>query len=399
MRSRPVRLATLTILALFVAGVGVALAGGGVEEKFRSGDAVNVESGEVVAHDLYLFGGDVVVDGTIEGDLVIGSGSVVINGTVEGDLLAGTGELTINGEIGGDARIGAGRVFVAGTVGEDLLAGAGELDVLASGSVGEDLIFGAGDVLVAGDVAGSILGSASTYSRTGTVGGTEDVTLDAGDEPAAPSGPTTILGDALRQFLTVVLFGALGLWLIPNALRASEGALRRRPLASIGLGIGILVGFIIQFIAVILLMILLAIALGSITLDALAGFVIWAGVVDLMLSSLALVVAASFIVDAVVGLALGQLVARGWAQNRWQELVLLVIGAAIVVALTSVPQIGGLVKLCVIVLGLGAMTVALSEARQRRNPPPAPSWTAPPPAPAGPPPAAGTPAPPSPTPG
>jgi hypothetical protein len=393
MRSRPLRLATLAVPALFLTGVGVVLAGGGIQDKLRTGDAVNVEAGEVVAHDLYLFGGDVVVDGTVEGDLVIGSGSVVINGLVAGDLLAGTGQLTINGEVGGDARIGAGRVSVAGTVGEDLLAGAGELDVLASGSVGEDLIFGAGDVQVAGDVAGSILGSASTYSRTGTVGGTEDVTLDAGDEPAAPSGPTTILGDALRQFLTVVLFGAIGLWLIPNALRASESALRRRPVASIGLGIGILVGFIIQFIAVILLMILLAVALGSITLDALAGVVIWAGIVDLMVSTLALVVAASFVVDAVVGLALGQLVARGWAQNRWQELALLVIGAAIVVALTSVPEIGGLVKLCVIVLGLGAMTVAASEAWQRRNPPASPSWSAQPPAPADPAP------PPSPTPG
>jgi hypothetical protein len=392
MRIRHLRLAILGILGLLVAGVGVAMAGGGVEDKLLSGDAIHVEAGEVVAHDLYIFGGDVTVDGTVEGDLVVGSGSVVINGRVDGDLLAGTGQLAINGEVGGDARIGAGRMSVAGTVGEDLLAGTGQLDLLSGGRVGEDLIFGAGDVRLAGDVSGSILGGASTYSRTGSVGGTEDVTLDTEDEPAAPRGPSTILGDALRQFLTVVLFGAIGLWLVPNALRASEEALRRRPVASIGLGIGILVGFIIQFIAVILLMILLAVALGSITLDALAGFVIWAGVVDLILTTFALVVAASFVVDAVVGLALGQLVARGWAQNRWQELALLAIGAAIVVALTSVPQIGGLVKLCVIVLGLGAMTVAASEAWQRRHPPAAPTWTAPPP-----PTPAGTPAPTSPT--
>lgn len=394
MRSRPLRLATLGVLGLLAAGLGVALAGGGVEDKVRTGDTISVEAGEVVAHDLYVFGGDVTVDGTVEGDLVIGSGSVVVNGRVEGDLLVGAAQLAINGEVGGDARIGAGRITVAGTVGEDLLAGAGQLDVLSGGRVGEDLIFGAGEVRVAGDVSGSILGGASTYSRTGTVGGTEDVTLDTDDEPAAPTGPTTILGDALRQLLTVVLFGAIALWLVPNALRASEGALRRRPLASIGLGIGILVGFIIQFIAVILLMILLALALGSITLDALAGLVIWAGIVDLMLSTLALVAAASFVVDAVVGLALGQLVARGWAQNRWQELALLVIGAVIVVALTSAPEIGGLVKLGVIVLGLGAMTVAASEAWQRRHPPAAPSWAAQPPAAP-----AGTPASPGPTPG
>jgi hypothetical protein len=387
---RPLRFAALGVLALILLGVGVAVAGGDIEDKLRTGDAVNVEAGEVVSHDLYVFGGNVVVDGTVEGDLVAASGSVTVNGSVQGDLVAGTGELVVNGIVEGDARAGAGRITVAGTVGEDLLAGAGEIDVLAGGLVGEDLIFGAGNVRMAGDVSGSIYGSASTYSRTGTFGGTENVTLDTGDEPAgpAPSDATRILGDALRQFLTVVLFGAIGMWLIPDALRASEAALRRRPLASVGLGIGVLVGFIIQFIAVILLMILLAVALGSITLDALAGFVIWAGILDLMLSTLALLVAASFLVDAVVGLALGQLVARGWAQNRWQELALLVVGAAIVVALTSVPEIGGIVKLCVIILGLGAMTVAAAEAWQRRHPPAAPTWGAqpsPPAAPAAPP--------------
>jgi hypothetical protein len=394
-------LAALGFLALVLVGVGAAVAGGGVEDKVRTGDALHVEAGEVVAHDLYLFGGDVVVDGTVEGDLTVASGSVVINGLVEGDLLVGTGQAAINGEVTGDARVGAGRLSVAGAVGEDLVAGAGQLDVLGGGQVGEDLIFGAGEVRVAGDVAGSILGGASTYSRTGSVGGTENVTLDTGEEPAAPapSDAARILADALRQFLTVVLFGAIGMWLVPDALRAAEAALRRRPVASVGLGIGVLVGYVIQFIAVILLMILLAVALGSITLDALAGFVIWAGVLDLMLSTLALLVAAAFVVDAVVGLALGQLVARGWAQNRWQELALLVGGAAIVVALTSIPGVGGLVKLCVIVLGLGAMAVGAAEAWQRRHPPAAPSWGAQPPGPAGPPPPVPPPAaaPPAPT--
>jgi cytoskeletal protein CcmA (bactofilin family) len=355
------------------------MAGGDVEDKLRTGDSVTVDAGEVVAHDLYVFGGDVVVDGTVEGDLVVASSSVTINGLVQGDVVAGAGQLIVNGEVDGDVRVGAGRITLTGSVGEDLLAGAGQIDVAADGSVGEDLIFGAGDVTMRGVVAGSVYGSATTYSsRNGSVGGSENVTLDTGFEPSEPalSEPVRIAADALRQLLTVVLFGAVGLWLVPGALRASESALRRRPLASVGMGIGILVGYIIQFIAVILLMILVGVALGSVSLDGLAGIAIWAGIVDLMISTLALVVAASFVVDAVVGLALAQLVARGWAQSRWQELFLLVVGALIVVAVTSLPEIGGIVKLCVIVLGLGAMTVAAAEAWQRRHPPAAPSWGA-----------------------
>ncbi|MGH2463800.1 MAG: hypothetical protein ACRDFZ_09350 [Candidatus Limnocylindria bacterium] len=398
------RIAFLTVLILILAGVGVALAGGEVTDKIRTGAFITVGADETVPHDLYVFAdvifmppdgwkGDVVIDGTVEGDLVAGAGRVTINGTVNGDLLAGAGQVEVNGEVTGDARVGAGEITVAGTIGEDLLVGAGMIDIVAGGEVGGDLIFGAGDVVVAGDVAGSIKGSASTYSRTGSVGGTEDVTLDTGGGPTEPSEPSPeppsepvrIAGDALRQFLTVVLFGALGLWLIPQALRASESTLRRRPLASVGMGIGVLVGYIIQFIAVILLMILVAIAFGSITLDALAGIAIWTGILDLLVSTFALVIAASFLVDAVVGLALAQLVARGWARTRWQELALLIGGAAVVVVLTSLPGIGGIVKLGVIVLGLGAMAVAAAEAWQRRNPPAAPPSGVPAPAPAEPP--------------
>lgn len=389
MLSRVVRLAALGALALIVAGVGAAAAGGDVEDKLRTGDVVTIEAGEVVAHDLYVTGGDVVVNGTVEGDLVVASSLVTINGSVLGDLVAGTGQLFVNGVVVGDARVGAGVITVRGTIGEDLLAGAGLIEVADGGEVGEDLIFGAGDVRVDGDVGGSVLGSASTYTNNGSVGGSENVTLDPGAEPSEPaSEPARIAGDAIRQLLTVALFGAAGLWLVPRALRASESALRRRPLASVGIGIGVLVGYIIQFIAVILLMILVAVALGSITLDALAGVAIWAGIVDLMISTFALVVAASFVVDAVVGFALAQLVARGWAQSRWQELVLLVGGAAVIVALTSLPEVGGIVKVVVIVLGLGAMAVAAAEAWQRRHPPAAVSWGAQVAAPTSPPPAA-----------
>jgi len=379
MLPRSVRIAALGVLVLILAGVGAVMAGGDVEDKLLTGDSVTVDASEVVAHDLYVFGGNVTVDGTIEGDLVVASSSVTINGWVQGDVVAGTGELFVHGKVDGDVRVGAGRVTVSGSVGEDLLAGAGQVDVAAGGFVGEDLIFGAGDVTMSGAVAGSVYGTATTYSsRNGSVAGSENVTLNSGLYPSEPvqSEPVRIVADAVRQLLTVVLFGAVGLWLIPGALRASESALRRRPLASVGMGIGILVGYIIQFIAVILLMILVAVALGSISLDGLAGLAIWAGIVDLMVSTFALVVAASFVVDAVVGLSLAQLVARGWARSRLQELFLLVVGALIVVAVTSLPEIGGIVKLCVIVLGLGAMTVAAAEAWQRRHPPAAPSWGA-----------------------
>jgi uncharacterized protein involved in cysteine biosynthesis len=152
-------------------------------------------------------------------------------------------------------------------------------------------------------------------------------------------------------------------------MRASESALRRRPAASFGLGIGVLVGYIIQCIAVVLLMILLAIAFGAATLEALAGISIWLGILDLMVTTFGLVVAASFVVDAIVGLTLARMVTRDWARNRWQELALLIGGALVVVAITSVPVIGSIAKLAVVLFGLGAMAVVFGEWWTRRHPP------------------------------
>ena len=371
-----------TVLLL---GVSVVAAGGDPNDKVLTGDRVTIEAGETVSHDLYVFGGDLVVDGTVEGDLVAGAGTVTINGTVEGDLVVGSGRVFVNGEVTGDVRAGAGEVTVDGTVGEDLLAGTGVLRISAAGEVGEDLIFGAGQVVVDGTVDGSVLGTASEYTRTGTVGGTEDVTIETGGgEPGQPSEPEPsepirMVREGLIQFVTVVLLGALGLLLVPRAVRASESSLRQRPLASAGLGVGVIVGYIIQFIAVILLMILVAIAFSAAALEALAGIAIWLGILDLMITTFVLVVSCAFIVDFVVGLALARLVTRDWAQNRWQELALLAGGAFVVVLVTSLPAIGGIAKLVIIVLGLGAMALAFAEWWQRRNPPVPPPFTPAPP--------------------
>ena len=90
-----------------------------------------------------------------------------------------------------------------------------------------------------------------------------------------------------------------------------------------------------------------------------------------MISTFALVISISFIVDFVVGFSLARLVMEraspDWANNRWKEALLLVAGTAVVVLVTSLPATGPLFKLVVIVLGLGAMFVALGEWWQRRG--------------------------------
>jgi cytoskeletal protein CcmA (bactofilin family) len=391
MPSRRVRITILGISLLLLLGAGAALAGSVEHDKLRSGERVVISENEVLGHDLYAFAGTVVVDGTIEGDLVAGAGVVTVNGTVEGDLTVGAGQVFVLGEVQGDVRAGAGDVTVDGTIGEDLLVGSGRLHVRDGGTIGEDLFFAAGAVVLDGDVEGDIAGTAGEYVRNGSVGGTEDVVIDPGAEPPPDPGDPAdlprLVGDGVRQWVSVVILGALGLLLVPNALRTTEGALRRRPLASAGMGIGVIVGYLIGVIALLLLAILAAIALASVTLDGMAAIVVWGGILTLLVSTFLLIVATLYLVDVVVGLAVGQLAARGWATSRWHELALLAGGSFVIVLVMNLPVIGPMAKLVVIVLGLGAMAVAVGEWWTRGHPPAVVAFPAAPPAPASPSPA------------
>jgi hypothetical protein len=351
--------------------------------KLRFGNTIVVPATETVESDLYAFAGSVTVDGTINGDLVVAGGTVRVNGTVTGDLLATGGSVDLTGTVKGDAREAGGQLNVEGAVGEDLVATGGQLSI--TGKVGEDLIFAAGTTTMDGAVTGSIEGSAGTYARTGSVGGTENVSI--GERGAAPTPAAGgVLFDALRQFVVVLLFGALGLWLLPRAIRAGEDALRRRPLASLGFGVLSLIGYLVAWILVVLLIVLLAVVLGLLTFGALATIEAVAGILALGVLTFVFVLIVAFIADALVGLAIGRLIVpalgmRGPTTDRWQELGVLALGVALVVIVTSLPVIGGIAKLCVALLGLGALVlVAWGAWRGMR-----PARSAPPTAPATPP--------------
>jgi hypothetical protein len=84
------------------------------------------------------------------------------------------------------------------------------------------------------------------------------------------------------------------------------------------------------------------------------------------------VLAVAYVADLVVGLTLARAVAPAGSGNRWRELALLAAGAAVVVVVTSLPIIGGLAKLAVVLFGLGALALAAWHAWRPPRPAPAP---------------------------
>jgi cytoskeletal protein CcmA (bactofilin family) len=360
----------LSLLILLVLAAGMTLGKDLLGGKLRSDRTLVLPAGEHVAGDLYLLGGTVTVDGTVDGDLVAMGGQIQLNGSVGGDLLAAGGTVVVDGSVAGDARVAGGQLTVNGKVGKDLAVAVGEVTIGSRGAVSGDLILGAGQATVAGSVTGSVEGSAGTYQRTGTVGGTEDVTVGQAAQPARPRTAADAIGDAIRHFVVVLLFGALGLWLLPRAMRATDELVRRRTLPALGFGLLGCAVYLVGAIAFVLLIILLAILFGVLTLGSLVAIVFFAGLLALVVATFTLVLVTSYVADGVVGLAIARLVAPSTGGGRWGEFGLLAIGSALVVAVSSIPAVGWIFKLAVVLIGLGAIILAAWNARRSRSAPP-----------------------------
>lgn len=326
-----------------------------LDGKLRVGQSVTVKSDETVEGDLYLFAGAIDMNGTVTGDLVAFGGNTTVAGTVEGDVLALGGNVTISGDVTGDVRGSGGLVSIEGTVGEDVLSTGGRVVIAGSATVGGDLIVAGGQVTMDGTVDGSVQGWAGAYSSSGTVGGTESVAVQPEDAWDIFGGNRVL--NSLRHFATVVILGALAIWLTPRIIRSAEEALRQRALVSGGSGLLAFLSYVAFIVAAFILMIVLAIILVVLRLGELAGLMViglmlLVGVVTFLFG-----IAAIYLADAVVGLALTRLVARDELASRWQELGLLIVGTAIVVLLTSIPVIGGWLQLLAVIFGLGALAM------------------------------------------
>ena len=369
-----VALGLALVLTLLTMGVVVGQ-GGLLGGKVLSGSDVTIPAGEVVDHDIYVFGGSLTSNGTINGDIVAIGGTIDVNGPVKGDVLAAGGRVSVNGPIGGDVRVAGGQVSVPGDVTEDVLAAGGTVAI--GGRIGQDLLVSGGQLTLTGSVAGSAIGNAGTYSKTGTIAGTDSITITGNRAATVTRAPSNPVLDAIRQFIVVLLVAVLGLWFAPRMFGTAEAGVRQRPLPSFGWGLAAVVVYIVLIVVIFVLMILLAIAFGSLGFDSLVGIDVVAGVILVLGITLTFIVAAGFVAQAVVGLALARFVAgetsrtvfadgsRMLASDRWADLGLLAAGVAVVVILTALPVVGGLATFIVAALGLGALWVASGRWRPR----------------------------------
>ncbi len=347
----------------------------------RHGDFVTVPASETVDDTLAVAGNTVRIEGVINGDLLVFGGTVEVRGSVKGDLLSFAKRTVVSGSVEGSIYDFSQSLDLDGQLGHSIYGFAQSLRVNERGHVGEGVVAAAGDVNVEGevkrsvdivtssnaDVSGTIgrdltmAGVNLTLTNTARVGGNLSARVHQLKEVHIAEG-ATIAGkrdiqvqerkSRFSQFTrsrfyfhqaiwlaAAMLVGWLGLVLFPGFFRATTQAVGSGWL-SLGLGVGVLAGAPVA-------MVVIAITLVGIP-------------ISLMLFPVYLT--AIYLAKVWVGAFLGQILVRPAGATKGDWLLGLLIGLLLLTIVGFIPYLGGLVRLGVVCLGLGAFAGQLYRA-------------------------------------
>jgi cytoskeletal protein CcmA (bactofilin family) len=352
-----------------------------VRDAGKGHDRVVVAAGETVDDSLAAAGDTVAVDGTISGNLFAAARRVIVRGTVKGDVMAVANRIEIEGTVEGNVFGGADAVIVRGSVGQGVYGGGTTIRVDATGRVEGDVLGVSEDLDLDGRVGHDLVAMAERINLHGAVG--RDASLRARhvhleapatvgrdlvvkvptpgdlqvDSGAAVSGKTeTRLAPKensryvrpgfyvwrliwlVAAFVTGLVLRALAPGLFPARLPAAVALLR-----SAGLGFVALVA--VPVAAVLLMLTLVGLPVGLFVL------VLW----------LAGLYVAHILVATVVGRGLLQ---RADAPPAAFAPALLV-GLVCLALAANLPYVDGLVRLVVLVLGLGLAVVGIQRGVRR----------------------------------
>lgn len=338
------------------------------EDLFAAGSAVSIR--DRVSGDALLAGGTVDSRSEITGDAAVAGGDVTLGGRIGGDLYAAGGQLTIDAQIGHNARIAGGRVQTSADARIDGGATIGGGTLRLNGTFGRYLNVAGRSVTLGGRVLGDVLVHARelrlepgtqiegrlTYHTPGPVTLPADATVRGGmyHVPTAGTARSGELagnwrGEGLGWVWLMGLFlvGLLIALALPAFAARTSATIAANPWAALGLGFVALI--CIPATAIVLLITIVGIPLALMLMmlyfvALLAGYVVGA----LFLAERAL-------------LLLGRSTASGMGL---QVLVFALVLVALALV-AFVPLLGGLVRLAVLLLGLGAIALAVFHTRKK----------------------------------
>ena len=386
----------------------------------------SVPAGEVVDNDVLLSGTNVRVDGDVKGDAFAAGSVVEVNGDVEGSLFAVGQNVIINGAVGGtvyvasltlelgpEAATARNVYYVGGSVAtaeeamieRDLVLislGAqlsGEIGRNTVGIIGPFEMFRLFMDLIGRPVTLPQSSSAILESQeradnqailfsgfmpslswlTTTTSG-EPRFAGSGSIPASVVEPDMLaqtsssidseqimdwLQWVVEEFITLLVFGLLGIWLFSAFLKRSAEKFEAKPLQSTGIGLlGLVISIALIGVVVLagLLILTLGIGLGALNLWDLAWAVWGVGFSSLGLAFWLSLLFVSYGTKVIVAFLVGTLILRRLAPNSLNYKILpLLLGLLIYVLLAWVPYFGWVIAVLVNAAGLGAAWYAFRE--------------------------------------
>ncbi len=335
----------------------------------RKGDSIEVAPGDgTVEGDVFLFGHDATVNGHVQGDVFGFAQTLQVDGQVDGNIRAFTNTLTIRGTVAKNVLTFDERVNLesAGKIGGSLTLFVEYLNL--EGSLGRDLLVFGKQVTISGKVGGGIRekGAGLTITASGEVGGPIHY---EGDTPAEVSSKAKLASPVefkqlehkrdyregkyyVWQVIWAAAFILFGLVLFALMPKFAEDAVKSAEQYGAAAGLGVLVMFGVPIAAIIACITVVGLFIGISTLF------IW--------------YASLYFAQIIVGAVVGQ-----WLMGRTSELWPLIgrmaVGVVIVRLCTTIPHIGGWVKLAAILWGVGALSLTLYRRFQPVIAPGAPS--------------------------
>ena len=409
----------LTILALTFT-YGLVWGTGPVQADVRTEQNVVIAADQIVEDDLYVFAETITVDGTIQGDLIVCGRQIEINGTIEGDLIAAGQSVSMNGIVRDDVRICGQTLTFEGKsdVGDDLIAAGYSLECSAGSHVGGEVKFAGFQAVFAGSVDRDVKSATANCELQGQFGGDVKLNVDGSETPpptwffqtpmpVVPSGLTvsdtaTIAGDldyqgirkanvspnasiagnvtftqversagktapdptitsrlvaAAKHFIALLVVGVFVVFVFPSWTRKIVNNIQNRPLACFGWGLLSIVGVIAGTILLIAATIFVAITLGLVSLESLLPAWLAIG---------ALATAGLTIGFAIFAVWVAKLFAVMWAGNQIvggvdfkpiRQLLSLLVGLLLFVALCSTPYVGWIASPVVALFGIGGVAI------------------------------------------
>jgi cytoskeletal protein CcmA (bactofilin family) len=366
-----ITLCTLTVSTVASSGVGARGASSGrqaagtddvvQDDLLRAGQTVRVDA--EVEGDVAAAGSDVTVSAPVKGYVMSAGRTVSVEAPVGNDLWAAGERVSIDGSVGNNAMIAAQTVRLqpGATVGHDARLAGGE--VRSEGRIAHDLTISAGRAEIGGDIGGVVNASARKVTVLPDAIVRGDLIVRAPEPPVISPG-AQVMGKVDFQrtggvrwwltwpalwmclFLSLLALNLIGLYVAPTWFSRVAETLRTRPLLSLLAGVVVLIA--VPIVITLLLITLIGIPLAVILT---AAYVI------------ALVLSAAF-VSYRIGLWVFDRLHRTGV-SRWAAML---VGAFIVSLAISLPMVGGLIALAVVLIGAGALAVEWRDRRLQMQP-------------------------------